>query len=342
MRRGDWVKFIWLLAAVVVLLLLIVYAEVSERQGVARKESELEVFYPDIRKDDVGYISLQKGTVATELKKDGDQWLVKLAGERWFPASGEDVKEVLDYFVGLKPADLISTDRAKLGKFELTNEMALTVKLAASADAEEPLAVVGLGKTGPDRRSVYARKDDLSTIYLLAGNKNSVLSRAAEMWRDKHPFHGTQDQITSWTIQKGRSAFTVEKGADGQWKFVQEGAQPVDQNKVVEFLARLSGLVAIRLRDEQKPEMGLARPDFVITAAVGDEQIALSVSPETDDSKRFVRNSALDQIYELAASTFTDFPLKQDDFVRKEQPVQSETGAGAAAPEPTAETESGK
>ncbi len=339
MRRGDWVKFIWLLAAIVVLLLLVFYAEISERRGAARKESELKAFYPEVEEDDVGYISLQKGTSATELKKEGERWLVKLSEERWFPATAEGVKEVLDYFIGLKPAELISTDRDKLGKFELTNEMALTVKLASSPEAEEPLAVVKLGKAGPDYRSVYARVDDLSSVYLLSGNKNSVFTRSAGEWRDKHPFHGNQSEIASFTVQQGKNRFAIEKGTDGQWKFAGESARPVDQNKVVEFLARLAGLVAIRLRDEEKPEMRLARPDFVVSLAVGGEEVTLTVSPETKDSKRFLRNSALDQIYELAASSFTDFPLSRENFEEKEKPAEAAATSGGDSSESAAKGE---
>jgi len=324
MRRGDWIKLIWLLAAVVVLLLLIAYAEISERRGVARKQSELTAFYPEVKASDVGYISLQKGTVETELKREGEQWLVKLPDGRWFPAAREDLDEILDYFVGLVPAELISTDHDKLGKFELTNEMALTVKLAASPDAEEPLAVVKLGKAGPDFRSVYARKDDLSEAYLLAGSKASLLGRPAEKWRDRHPFLLKQEEIAGFTIERAGKSFTILKGGDGRWMFAEEEAVPVDQNKVVEFLARLAGLVAIRLNDEETPEMGLARPDFVITATVGAEEVAVSVSPEAEESKRFVKNSKLNQIYELAASTFVDFPLTREFFEQKKTPVGTE------------------
>ena len=125
----------------------------------------------------------------------------------------------------------------------------------------------------------------------------------------------------------------MSKGTDGQWVFADEGEEKqVDQNKVVEFLARVLGLLAIRLHDVEEPTMGLSHPDFAITVVVGGEQVVLSVSPETEESKRFVKNSALDQIFELAASTFVDFPLTREHFEQKEQPVEvvAESGAGTS------------
>lgn len=306
-----------LLIAIVVLGLLYLYATLSEQTIEARKSAELKPFFPEITESNLGFVRFEKNGKKIELKKEGDKWLVKLSENRWFPVNPMDARDLVDYFVGLEPAELISEGKEKLEKFELTEEKALKVSLGKSPE-DKNLSRIYLGKAGPDFSSTYAVKPGEAKIYLISENKNSFWQREPKAWRDNYPFREQKELVSKITFTRGKETFILEKDKDGFWQFTYPAGLKVDSSKVTELLSRLVNLVAMDLLDEERPEYGLDKPDFSIAFKFPDKEVSLIVSSEKD-AKRYVKNTYYNQIYALSASTWTGIPLKMEDFILKEK-----------------------
>ncbi len=313
-------SYILLALAIVVLLVIYVLATFGERRAEHIKKAELQPFFQGIKKDGINYIEFEKDEKKIKLKKEEDRWFVLLNDGRWFPVNPPDVEEALEYFTNVEPAELIAEGKEKLEKFELSDKTALKVTLAKSPEDKSSYKLF-LGKAGPDFRSTYAVKPDETKIFLVAENKNSFWQRDPDEWRDKAPFRYNREDITKIAFTSANSSFILERDKDGMWQFTYPGDLKADSNIVVEFLSRISGMVAISLLDGgRKPEYKLDTPDFTIEFKVGNEDVKLIVSPETEDRKRYVENTHLNQIYALSASTWVGVPRTKEEFVLKEVP----------------------
>ncbi len=311
-------SFLVLILAIVILGILFSLATLSERRIERVKEKELKAFFPGLKEENLGYVKFEKDGKVTQLKKENDRWLVKLSEEKWFPANPVDTQEMLSYFIDLKPAEVIAKGEDKLEKFDLTEEKALKVYLATSPEDENPFRL-NIGKTGPDFRSTYAVRAGDTTVFLLSENKNSTWQKEPKEWRDKYPFRERPELVSKITVTNQKETFTLEKSKEGIWEFTYPGDKTADSTVVSEFLSRLANLVAMSLVDEPNWEEKVEPPDFTYELKVLDRDVSLRVSSETEDSKRYVYNDELEQLYLLSASTWVGIPRNLDEFVLKEE-----------------------
>ena len=302
---------------VIVLAVLLGVATLLETRVEREKEAELKPFFPELKVESLNFIRFTKGEKKIELKRERDRWWVKLSEDRWFPVTPEDIRDVLDFFDDLAPAEVIAHGKDKLEKFELTDELALKVELAQSLEDKNPYRIY-LGKTGPDFRSTYVVKPDADTIFLIADNKNSFFQREPKEWRDRYPFREKVDAVKKFTIESAKETLTLSRNEEGFWEFIYPGDIKADSETVRNFLSRITNLVSISLVDDGDAVEALKVPDFSITFELDGRKVTLSVSAETD-SKRYVKNSELDQVYALSASTWIGIPRTIEEFKLKEE-----------------------
>jgi len=302
---------------VIVLGALLGVASLLERRVERSKEAELKPFFPGLKAETLNFIRFTKGEKKIELKRERDRWWVKLSENRWFPVTPEDIRDVLDFFDDLTPAEVIAHGKNKLAKFELTDEQALKVELARSPEDNNPYKIY-LGKTGPDFRSTYAVKPGSDTIFLIADNKNSFFQREPKEWRDRYPFREKPEAINKFTIESAKERFTLARNKEGLWEFIYPGDIKADSETVSNFLSRMTNLVSISLVDDGEAVEALKVPDFSVTFELDGRKVTLSVSAEKD-SKRYVKNSELKQVYALSASTWTGIPRTIEEFKLKEE-----------------------
>ncbi len=332
MSRSDLTKFGLLVAAIVLLVLMLVYAKLQQRSVEAEKEAVVSDLFPDAEVDSVNYVRIHQGPSGdnVELVRQDGRWFVRMP-ERLFPANPDDVKDLLDFFQSVKPDRIASQSADDYATYELTDDKAISVSMYEEEEAGEPVLELLLGKAGPDYRSVFARKPASEVSYLIGKTQATLWQRKALAWRDKYPFREKREDITSLTIHSPEGEFAVNLDETGFWKFADTPEVTVKQEAVVALISRMTGLVGLELIDEPADEHGLENPDFSLDFLVGDRQITLSFSPEMG-TNRFVRNSWLDQVYKISASAVQGLNLSRQEFVQpKDEPQESADGSEEGA-----------
>jgi len=335
MKKRDFAKFGYLFAAIVVLVIFLVYTNLQERKIEERREEALIPLIASSALEGCSYVTISKaGEDDVELLKQIGKWHVRLP-EKLFPALPEDVDDFFDYFNAVKPESIVSEDKAAFADFGVDEESGVSVRFFTTNESDTPVAELVMGKSGPDYFSVYARKLGDSKTYLIPENQSTLWNRKAKLWRDIYPFRESREDIHSITIRTADETFTVALGDDGFWAFGDGDLNTVNQEQTVGLISRLTGLVGLSLIDDTESEHGLDNPEWEFELGVGERTVTLSVSGEIEQ-RRYVRNSELDQVYEIGAAPLQGLKTARMDYVQPENETEEagETaGASEEAPE---------
>jgi hypothetical protein len=331
MNKSDLTKFGLLAVAILLLVLMLAYARFQQRHVEAVKEAVVAELFPDAKLDNVNYIRIHQGPSGdnVELVQQEGRWFVKLP-ERQFPASPDGIKDLLDFFRGVKPDRIASQSADDYATYDLTDDKAISVSMFQAEDAGEPELELMMGKAGPDSRSVFARKPASDISYLIGKTQATLWQRKALAWRDEYPLREKREDISAITVHSPGGEFTVSLDDKGFWQFADTPGVTVKQEAVVSLISRMTGLVGLELIDQPTHEHGLDKPDFSLDFAIGDRKVTLSFSPEME-TNRFVRNSWLDQVYKISASAVQGLKLDRQEFVQppKEEEAKAEGGKAA-------------
>jgi hypothetical protein len=319
MKKKDLYRFGYLAAAILVLAVILVYANMQERSAESRREAALQPFFT-AKASDAGYILISQGQRIVELTKQDDKWLVKLP-DKLFPAAPEDVTDFLDYFVSLKPESIVDEGEKSFSSYNVDDVNAVAVRIFAKKGEAKTLVDMLMGKSGSDYYSVYARKAGGKEVYLIASNKATIWSREAALWRDKYPLRENRDDFSSVTVTAKEGSFSLKRGDDGYWVFADDAKDKVNQELTVSLLSRLTGLVGLNLIDTITPEMLLDKPEYTFDLGIGTRKVTLAISPAVGD-KRYVRNSELGQVYDIAATVVQGLKTLRQDYVKKDEPAK--------------------
>jgi len=335
MKKKDFAKFGYLFAAIVVLIIFLVYTNLQERKVEERREEALTPLIAASSLDGCSYVVISKaGEDDVELLKQDGKWYVQLP-EKVFPALPGDVDDFFDYFNAIRPESVVSEDNAAFADFGVDDESGVSVRFFATKESDSPVAEVVMGKSGPDYYSVYARKAGDSRTYLIPENQSTLWNRRAKLWRDTYPFRESREDIHSIAIHTADETFTIVLGDDGFWAFGDGDPNTVNQEETVGLISRLTGLVGLSLVDDEDSEHGLDDPEWEFELGVGERTVTLSVSKEIEQ-KRYVRNSELDQVYEISAAPLQGIKTARKDYVQHEDDTEEagkNTGADEEAPE---------
>jgi len=321
MKKRDFAKFGYLFAAIVVLVIFLVYTNLQERKIEERREEALTPLVAASSLEGCGYVVIsQAGADDVELLKQDGKWHIQLP-ERLFPALPEDVDDFFHYFNAIKPESIVSEDKAAFADFGVDEESGVSVRFFTANESDTPVVELVMGKSGPDYYSVYARKSGDSKTYLIPENQSTLWNRKAKLWRDTYPFRESREDIHSITIRTADETFTVALGDDGFWEFVDGDPNTVNQEQTVGLISRLTGLVGLSLIDNVESEHGLDNPEWEFELGVGERTITLSISEEIEQ-KRYLRNSELDQVYEIGAAPLQGIKTARRDYVQREDETE--------------------
>ncbi len=332
MKRKDFSKFGYLFAAIVVLVIFLVYTNLQERKIEERREEALTPLIASSALEGCNYVVISKaGEDDVELLRKNGRWYVQLP-ERLFPALPEDVDDFFHYFNAIKPESIVSEDKAAFADFGVDEESGVTVRFFSSVESDTPVAELVMGKSGPDYHSVYARKAGDGRTYLIPENQSTLWNRKAKLWRDTYPFRESREDIHSIAIRTADETFTVALGDDGFWAFGGGDPNTVNQEQTVGLISRLTGLVGLSLVDDVESQHGLDNPEWEFELGVGERTVTLSVSEEIEQ-KRYLRNSELDQVYQIGAAPLQGVKTARRDYVQREDETEETEGTAGAAEE---------
>ena len=321
MKQKDFAKFGYLFAAIVVLVIFLVYTNLQERKIEERRAEALTPLVTASSLEGCSYVVISKaGEDGVELLRQDGTWFVQLP-ERLFPALPEDVADFFDYFDAIKPESIVSEDSAAFAEFGVDEESGVSVRFFTNNESDTPVAELVMGKNGPDYYSVYARKVGDGKTYLIAGNQSTLWNRDAKLWRDTYPFRESREDIHSVAIRTADEEFALMLGDNGFWAFADGDPNTVNQEQTVGLISRLTGLVGLALVDDTDFEHGLDNPEWEFALGVGERTVELSVSGEIEQ-KRYIRNSELDQVYEIGAAPLEGLKTARMDYVQPEDETE--------------------
>lgn len=331
MKKKDIFRFVFLAGAIVILLGFVFYAKMQEKNIESRREATLAPFFTG-KPDDIGFVVMSKGELRVELEKLDDRWMVLLK-DKPFPAAPDDVKDLLEFFCGLTPENLIDDSGKSFNDYEVDDVNAVKVLLYAKKGQDKPLLEMFMGKSGSDYYSVYARKGGDNSVYQIGENKSTLWNRDMHLWRDKYPLRENRDDITTIAVTAKGATFTLQRDESGFWNFTDDKVNKVNQELTVSLISRLTGLVGLQLIDAVTPEMKLDQPEYQFALTIGARKTTISISPEVGD-KRYVRNSELNQVYEISSAAVSGLKIERKDYVATDKPEQDANAGSNTPPAP--------
>ncbi len=332
MKKNDIIRFSYMAGAIALLLLFFTYAKMQEKAIETRREATLAPFFTG-KPSDVGYIAISKGQNLVELENKDSRWYVQLP-DTLFPAPPDDVKELLDYFCGLTPENLVDEGDKSYAEYEVDDVNAVSVRLYGKKGEQKPLLEMFMGKSGSDYYSIYVRKGGINAVFQVAQNKSTLWTRDVRLWRDKYPLRENRDDFNTITINAKGSSFTLKRDETGFWKFADDAVSQVNQELVVSLVSRLTGLVGLQIVDAVTPDMKLDQPEYEFGLAIGSRKTVITISSDVH-GKRYVRNSELNQAYEISAAAVDGIKVERKDYVKAEEapPTTASNGDKPSAPE---------
>lgn len=315
MKKKDFAKFGYLFAAIIVLIIFLIYTSLQERKIEERREEALTPLVAASSLEGCDYVVITKaGEDGVELLRRDGTWHVQMP-EKLFPALPDDVTDFFDYFDAIKPESIVSESSAAYAEFGVDEESGVSVQFFTDNESDTPVAGFVMGKSGPDYYSVYARKVGDGKTYLIAGNQSTLWNRNAKLWRDTYPFRESREDIHSVSIRTADEEFSLILGDDGFWAFADGDPNIVNQEQTVGLVSRLTGLVGLALIDDVTSEHGLDNPEWAFTLGVSERTVTLSISGEIEQ-KRYIRNSELDQVFEIGAAPLEGLKTARMDYIQ--------------------------
>lgn len=198
----------WLLTILAALLIIVLVLWLINR--LPKNTRDVPLFQEKV--EDVASFELNNFTLGLLFKKDKEQWLVKkqknilvkeleekaqapLEGNEsnFVEAKTDDVNEILSDLFSLKNLEVVATEKTEQNVFEINNySLHLIFYDANGAELDR----IYFGKPGPQMGSVFIKKGNEDTIYLLDHNLSISLLRQYNEWllsppqEEKEKLHG--------------------------------------------------------------------------------------------------------------------------------------------------------
>ena len=324
MRQRVWISGSLLILAI---LAILIYEKVIQPRAEERREKSAIVF-PDFNPEQIARIEISRKDKRKDvLVKKDSKWLVE--SEDNYPADPEALEKIFTDTKELTCAQVISTSKNQLVRFELTPEKALEVKFLDKDS--KPVAHFYIGKRGPTYSSSYFRKADEEKTCLAYKNLISSFDKTNDTWRDKAIFRFNSGECQKLSLQEGDSLLVLEKDFQKDEWYILEGEEkePAKKWAVDGICQTLSNLKTQDFPKVDLKKTGLTKPGkrAVITLAGGRELTLLVGKKVPDTSRYYVKRAEQDTIYTLSEWQINSIFKKKKDL-RQEEKKKEEKSEG--------------
>jgi len=246
------------LALVLALLAGAYYA--LEVKGKKTEDAAKQLFRTDEK--EIEKISITRGGERISLKRDGDSW--RMIEPVQAKADTTEIASLLNAITSARLERTINEEPKSLGEYGLDRP---AITLTVSLKGDKPLSNLLLGDKNPNGFSVYAKREDMPPVFLVADSLRSRLDRKATDLRDKTLLHVEPDKVKRLELSgKGRSISLSNAGTD-QWEMVQPIKAKADSSAVRDLLWKIRNA---RVKEflssgaDTTRRYGLDRPDLIV------------------------------------------------------------------------------
>lgn len=291
--------------------LILIYLAVVSRTPVAKTDT------PFIEADSasVSYMKIVTPSDSVELRKEGDGWMVALAG-KVYPANKKNVGNALQKFAQMTRKAIISTKSERQAEFEVDASKGVRV-VVKQGDKESSIV---LGKASPTMQTSYARLADSDEIWEIGGNNGPMFKRGAADWRDKTICEMAMDSIRRVTWSYLDQKLQIAK-QDTMWTGSENGAAFTPFRSNVERVTRmLSRMNAVEFMDNPSDTL-FAAPVCVMQVEKTDGSTFDLMLTKKDDKQYYLRKSGALSDFVIYNATAEALLKKKDDLIEKAKPA---------------------
>lgn len=294
--------------------------------------------FPDLKADLLGSITIKQDGRTTELKREGQKWVVASEGNALADAAACDAAAT--QLEKLAPGFIVSEKSEKHEQFDVAGKNA--VEVSATNTAGVKVAHFVIGKTTADWRNSYIRTPAESTDVLkLATDIRHTFCREDTKlgaWRDKTIF--TADAKNLRKIELVRSDETIvierqltpstEKGKEGQlvatdddvWKITAPFALDLEKYMASAMARNLATLTCdgFASADQKPADLGLEPPLVKVKGTLADgSALELELGKE-DAGKTWARRPA-GEAFQAMSYKLSNMVKKSAEFKPPEAPT---------------------
>jgi len=252
---------------------------------------------------------------SVELVRSAGSW--KLVEPLQYPANDQVVTASLRVLEALELADVISTNPANQGKYQVDSTGTRVIVKAG----DEVLLSAIVGTNSPDFSHTYVRRTDGQQVYRAVGVLGYNFNKRVNDWRDKTILHLDQQSISRIVLEypKEKSSVALSR-ADSLWT-VQAGgdaAQTADSLSVANLLRSVAALNTVNFATEDESAgLDFDKPDFRLTVET-DSGTSVVTFVEGESSKYYAMLADRDAVFQLFKSSLTNVMKTAQDLRPKE------------------------
>jgi hypothetical protein len=184
--------------------------------------------------------------------------------------------------------------------------------LEVSTDTQPSKLTLLLGDETPTSGGIYAQVAGNPRVITLASYLKSSLEKNLFDLRDRRALTLDADQIQKIEAESKGKKWTLAKNPEGVWDLVLPPAVRADRFAVEGLVSQLRGLTmqSIAAEDQKKSgQYGFDAPELrlQLSGPGGTQTLVLGKKQETDTSRVYAMNSALDPVFTLSSDFLTQF-----------------------------------
>ncbi len=256
---------------------------------------------------------LAKATIPEAAKpKDGDG----TSAHPVYAADPERVHEIFEALANLRVGAVASRNAEHQDQLQV-GKLARQVRLKNAAD--EIVAAVSIGKSGPDYFSTYVRKSDEDVVYLVPDQLQGRFATTIDAWRNKTVWTLDPDQMQSIEVDRYDGGFTLKK-VDGQFVLTApKDVAPLDAEQLKAWLSRWTTIRTPEFPHvEDFAKTGLDKPAYslMITLADGTQRV-LAIGNEHASGNLYGITSGATDVFLLPTEVREALKVDWEEWIAK-------------------------
>jgi len=279
-----------ILLGIFVLLLLVVVlfgTDRAEKRRIDTQTSAPVLSERQVRQIDQIVFS-PAGAEEVTLMKDEEVWMVN--GVLVDKPEQEKLEEAL---MNMETGKMVSKSMDNWDKYGVT-ENASSVRFLAN---EQEISAQYFGSVGPSYQSVYVRRDDDESVYVVNTDLDDFLRYDVNRWKNKDLFSVDQNEIRAVKVRIGEERWQFEL-QQGEWKWLDgEEGKSVESDTIAEYLKTLLSLRAEGIENDQTLFENADNAIALVTAS--GEEYVVSVDKK-DDNQSFIRITGQPDLFRLS------------------------------------------
>jgi len=303
-------RLLLLLAGLLVLVSLAVFIYVKARPS-AKEFNPIST----LDANQIEKVLLESPANASQLQLEQKGGVWKLTAPLQDDVEKTTVTGLMDKLRNFRAGSVVSSNKAKYEKFDLTDQMAVHVRVY-EVGKSSPTLDVFVGKKAVGWSDSFVRFAGQDDVYIAMDLPSYFLTQPAHEFRQKTIFPESAKNMNSLEIKKGPDTWAFSRSGS-TWTYVQQGKM-VDGAWMDSMVASLNALRAFEFGtgSETVKDLGFEKPYCQIKLDEGGQLTNVAVgnklasSVKTDNERRYAQSQGRPAVLVFQARSLEEFLQK--------------------------------